>query len=325
MTRLRASTGNWAAEDAATYWYHPDHLGSSSVVTDPDGEAYERIEYTPFGEMWLEHQHDANTRGEGYIPFRFTSKEWDEETGLYYYGARYLEPKLSRWMSADPAGFGLVNPNRKGFSVVEALNWYSYVSNNPVKYVDPTGLVIRWIQSSGVSNQDFARAQAMGRNIKNSNTEAGKRWRAAEQSDKTVVIEVNIRGENYSRPGDDKEMTVKEKWDSALGKGGDAYVRFDPTDTKPMTDGSPGNPEATLAHEMGHAYLQITGRNPVTRKGRELDATAIDNQYRDWLGVRQRQVYGKGTRDWNVPQYNSNTDSFSIYGTGRPYKLREVK
>ena len=89
--------------------------------------------------MWLEHQHDANTRSEGYIPYRFTSKEWDEETGLYYYGARYLEPKLSRWMSADPAGFGLVNLNRKGFSVVEALNWYSYVSNNPIKYVAPTG------------------------------------------------------------------------------------------------------------------------------------------------------------------------------------------
>ena len=130
-----------------TYWYHPDHLGSTSVVTDPDGEAYERIEYTPFGEMWLEHQHDANTRGEGYIPYRFTSKEWDEETGLYYYGARYLEPKLSRWMSADPAGFGLVNPMdgegkpREGYSVVEGLNWYSYVSNNPVKYIDPSGLM----------------------------------------------------------------------------------------------------------------------------------------------------------------------------------------
>ena len=44
VTRLRASTGNWAAEDATTYWYHPDHLGSTSVVTDPDGEAYERID-----------------------------------------------------------------------------------------------------------------------------------------------------------------------------------------------------------------------------------------------------------------------------------------
>ena len=111
------------------------------------GRAYERIEYTPFGEMWLEHQHDANTRGEGYIPYRFTSKEWDEETGLYYYGARYLEPKLSRWMSADPAGFGLVNPMeqeeegkwapKKDYSVVEGLNWYSYVSNRPIIHRRP--------------------------------------------------------------------------------------------------------------------------------------------------------------------------------------------
>ena len=69
------------------------------------------------------------------------------KTGLYYYGARYYEPKLSRWMSSDPAGFGLVNPMedgkpRQGYSAVEAVNWYSYVANNPVKYIDPTGKIL---------------------------------------------------------------------------------------------------------------------------------------------------------------------------------------
>jgi len=60
--------------------------------------------------------------------------------GLYYYGARYYEPATSRWISPDPAGFGLINPNRVGYSVIEATNWYSYTNNNPVKYVDPTGM-----------------------------------------------------------------------------------------------------------------------------------------------------------------------------------------
>jgi len=131
--------------EEATYYYHPDHLGSVSVVSNHRGEPYERVEYLPFGEIWIEETDPAT----GYIPFRFTSKELDEETGLYYYGARYYEPATSRWMSPDPAGFGLINPMepdseggwqpKQSYSIIEAVNWYSYVSNNPVKYVDPTG------------------------------------------------------------------------------------------------------------------------------------------------------------------------------------------
>jgi len=120
-------------------------------VTDPDGQEYEHIEYTPYGELWVEKTRD----GIDAIPFRFTGKELDAETGLYYYGARYLDPKTSVWLSADPALGEYVpgapvdeearkrNGNLPGmggvFNTVN-LHLYHYAGNNPIKYTDPSGL-----------------------------------------------------------------------------------------------------------------------------------------------------------------------------------------
>ncbi|AGT44075.1 RHS repeat domain-containing protein [Treponema pedis] len=120
------------------YYYHSDHLGSAQFVTDWKGRQYEHIEYTPYGELWVE----ETAPGIDKLPFRFTGKELDEETGLYYYGARYLDPKYSRWLSGDPA----LNDYMAGSSVGEGgiyntvnFNVYHYGGNNPIKYVDPTG------------------------------------------------------------------------------------------------------------------------------------------------------------------------------------------
>jgi len=62
------------------------------------------------------------------------------ETGLYYFRARYLDTRTGRWIGCDPLGPELANPGREGYSVLEGTNWYGYCSNNPVRYVDPTGL-----------------------------------------------------------------------------------------------------------------------------------------------------------------------------------------
>nr|WP_301338647.1 RHS repeat-associated core domain-containing protein [Treponema denticola] len=132
------------------YYYHSDHLGSAQFVTDWKGRQYEHIEYTSYGELWIEEV----AAGLDKLPFRFTGKELDEETGLYYYGARYLDPKYSRWLSGDPALGEYIpqapvndeakkhNENLPGMGGVYNtvnLHVYHYAGNNPVKYTDPDG------------------------------------------------------------------------------------------------------------------------------------------------------------------------------------------
>ena len=98
-TNGAGSDGHMSTAEANTYYYHSDHLGSAQLITDNEGKEYERIEYTPYGEYWIEKRAPENKT----LPFKFTGKERDEETGLYYYGARYLDPRTSRWLSTDPA------------------------------------------------------------------------------------------------------------------------------------------------------------------------------------------------------------------------------
>jgi RHS repeat-associated protein len=156
-TRI-ATKNNWWKDAGTdyekynTYWYHGDHLGSAQLVSDWHGDEYERIEYTPYGETWIE----KIKSGFECINYRFTGKEQDSETGLYYYGARYLDPKYSRWLSCDPAlgeyipGAGSDTsklPGMGGVYNTVNLNLYHYAGNNPVKYTDPDGLsTTRWLK-----------------------------------------------------------------------------------------------------------------------------------------------------------------------------------
>ncbi len=105
------------------YYYHSDHLGSASYITNLDGEVVQHIEYVPFGEVFLEERNNTwNT------PFLFNGKELDEETGLYYYGARYYNPRISLWYGVDPLA-----------EKYPAHSPYCYTMNNPVMLIDPDG------------------------------------------------------------------------------------------------------------------------------------------------------------------------------------------
>src|SRR5690606_15956448 len=80
------------------YYYHPDHLGTATYLTDINGEAYEFFLNLPFGETMAE-QHSMTA---DYVNrWKFTGHELDRETGLYYANARYYDPRLSIWLSVD--------------------------------------------------------------------------------------------------------------------------------------------------------------------------------------------------------------------------------
>ena len=122
----RAAKNNFQEGDAyekMQFYYHPDHLGSSSYITNLEGEVVQHIEYVPFGEVFVEERNNIwNT------PYLFNAKEFDEETGLYYYGARYYEPRLCLWISVD-----IEQENHPNIST------YTYCLNNPIIFIDPDG------------------------------------------------------------------------------------------------------------------------------------------------------------------------------------------
>ena len=100
------------------YFYHPDHLSSSSFITNTEGEVVQHIEYVPYGEVFIEERNNVwNT------PYLFNAKEFDEETGLYYYGARYYDSRLAIWYGVDALAEKYPN-----------MSPYNYCVGNPVKY-----------------------------------------------------------------------------------------------------------------------------------------------------------------------------------------------
>jgi RHS repeat-associated protein len=106
---------------ATTSFYEADGLGSVTSLSSGAGALAQTYTFDSFGKL---------TAASGSLtnPFRYTGREFDSETGLYYYRARYYDPSAGRFISEDPVGFE------------EAGNFYRYVNNKPVTLIDPTGL-----------------------------------------------------------------------------------------------------------------------------------------------------------------------------------------
>ena len=113
-----------------TFFYHSDHLGSTSYITDDHANITQYDAYLPYGELLVD-EHSSSEE----LPYKFNGKQFDEETGLYYYGARYLNPMASIWYGVDPLAEKYVS-----------TGCYVYCIDNPIRLIDPDGT--HWVEDN---------------------------------------------------------------------------------------------------------------------------------------------------------------------------------
>ena len=119
-----------------TFFYHSDHLGSTSYITDAKANITQFDAYLPYGELLV----DEHSSSED-MPYKFNGKQFDDETGLYYYGARYMNPVASIW-------YGVDNLTEKYVSVSS----YTYCNGSPIANIDvmgmfPKGIVVKHVET----------------------------------------------------------------------------------------------------------------------------------------------------------------------------------
>ena len=106
-----------------TFFYHSDHLGSTSYITDDKANITQYDAYLPYGELLVD-EHNSSEE----LPYKFNGKQFDDETGLYYYGARYLNPVTCLWYGVDPLA-----------EKYKEIGSYVYCADNPINLFDPDG------------------------------------------------------------------------------------------------------------------------------------------------------------------------------------------
>ena len=106
-----------------TFFFHSYHLGSTSYITDDKGNITQYDAYLPYGELLV----DEHSSSED-LPYKFNGKQFDDETGLYYYGARYMNPITSIWYGVDPLA-----------EKYKEIGSYVYCADNPINLFDPDG------------------------------------------------------------------------------------------------------------------------------------------------------------------------------------------
>ena len=194
-----------------TFFYHSNHLGSTSYITDDKANITQYDAYLPYGELLVD---EHSSREE--LPYKFNGKQFDNETGLYYYGTRYLNPITSLWYGVDPLAEKYV-----------ATGGYVYTLDNPVRLIDPNGnWSWPWERGSlieyrgngvfGIRIENFSKT--MQSNFKRANNNPAY-WRPGELGINTEIGKISV--DNYAH----KSFTIGRKPAGIDPKDGNVRIR----------------------------------------------------------------------------------------------------
>jgi len=159
--KIAAVEGESAVQRVKTsidaYYYHQDHLGGTSVITDESGNPVQVLDYFPFGSTRIDDQAESYDSES-----KYTGQKLDAESGIYYYNARYYNQDIGRFLSQDPLA---LNAPEYFVGDPQQLNMYAYTRNSPLMFNDPKGealglLMLAGIVLFGVFFEDIAPANA---------------------------------------------------------------------------------------------------------------------------------------------------------------------
>jgi RHS repeat-associated protein len=228
-----------------TTYYHCDGNGNITALMDGYQNMVARYEYDPFGRLIAQSGSMANAN-----VYRFSSKEYDTVTGLYYFGYRFYDPTLQRWLNRDPIGepgfeavrrinpWGGIRSGGLPAELSQGPNLYTFVRNNPANFVDPLGLQIppaAMDELAQLSEELQPEEEAL-------EAEAEKAWEAFAQKFSDLVQKAR---ETYPK------LCGKFQWHHPIPK----YLGGDPDQPLVLLE-APYHQLITTAFRQGYAYGQ---------------------------------------------------------------------
>jgi RHS repeat-associated protein len=231
------------------HYYLSDHLNSTSMVVSASGTIEEESDYLPFGRELV-------VTGPGANHYKFTGKERDPESNLDNFGARYNSSQIGRFMSPDPMGGSLLDP--------QTLNKYSYVRNNPVTLTDPTGMyTCADDQDKCQTKQDLAFEAARQNDLKSRNADVVRG--ASAYGDPTKDNGVNVGFGDLSSKGENGNTV------STIGYA-NGNLRADSNVTI-NSNATGADLDAAVGHEGSHvADAQVVVKSGLTEDGQKIYA-----------------------------------------------------